>query len=53
MNLAESCGTDAFLIKSCGDVAEALYLLSLKFNLSPYKIKIKPRAKLLTNKCKE
>jgi hypothetical protein len=30
MNLNQSCGIDAFLIKSCPSVVQALYLLSLK-----------------------
>jgi hypothetical protein len=36
MNLNESCGTDAFLIKSCPAVVQALYLLPLKLTLRAY-----------------
>jgi hypothetical protein len=36
MNLNESCGTDAFLIKSYLAVVQALFLLSLKLTLSAY-----------------
>jgi hypothetical protein len=34
MSVNQSCGTDAFLIESCPDVVQVLYLLSLKLTLS-------------------
>jgi hypothetical protein len=36
VNLNQSCGIDAFLIKSCPSEVRAMYLLSLKLTLSPY-----------------
>jgi hypothetical protein len=50
MNLNHSCGHDAFLIKPCPDVVQALYLLSLKLTLIAYQ---RGRAQLLTKKLKE
>lgn len=40
MNANETCDIDAFLIKSCPAVVQALYLLSLKLELSAYKTEI-------------
>jgi hypothetical protein len=37
MNLNQRCGTDAFLIKSCPAVVQALDILSLKLTLSACK----------------
>jgi hypothetical protein len=36
VNVNQSCGIDAFLIKSCPPVVQALYLLSLKLTSSAY-----------------
>jgi hypothetical protein len=36
VNVNQSCGIDAFLIKSCPAVVQALYLLSLKLASSVY-----------------
>jgi hypothetical protein len=37
MNLNHICGTDAYLLKSCPDVVQPFYLLSLKLTLNAYK----------------